>query len=128
MASASRRPVSSFNISFLDIMFCGFGAVVLLVLIINSNIITNLNPKTGAVHFGPERLDAIDGVYASPVGAADRVYVVGRNGTTVVLKRGPHLEVLATNTLDDGFDASPAIAGAELFLRGKSHLYCLAED
>lgn len=41
MASVSRRPVSSFNISFLDIMFCGFGAVVLLVLIINSNIITN---------------------------------------------------------------------------------------
>ena len=41
MASVSRRPVSSFNISFLDIMFCGFGAVVLLVLIINSNIITS---------------------------------------------------------------------------------------
>ncbi len=95
---------------------------------VNSNVITNLNPDTGAVHFGPERLDAIDGVYASPVGAADRVYVVGRNGTTVVLKRGPELEVLATNTLDDRFDASPAIAGNELFLRGRSHLYCIAEN
>ncbi len=41
MASISRRPVSSFNLSFLDIMFCGFGAVVLLVLIIDRNVITN---------------------------------------------------------------------------------------
>jgi len=41
MASFSRRPVSSFNLSFLDIMFCGFGAVVLLVLIIDRNVITN---------------------------------------------------------------------------------------
>ena len=32
-----RRPVSPFSLSFLDIMFCGFGAVVLLVLILNSN-------------------------------------------------------------------------------------------
>jgi hypothetical protein len=35
-----RRPgFSSFNLAFLDIMFCGFGAVVLLVLVINANTI-----------------------------------------------------------------------------------------
>lgn len=33
--------ISSFNLSFLDIMFCGFGAVVLLVLIINSHIVSD---------------------------------------------------------------------------------------
>lgn len=33
-----RRAFSSFNIAFLDIMFCGFGAVVLLVLIVNSQM------------------------------------------------------------------------------------------
>ena len=42
-----------------------------------------------------------------------------------MLKRGRELEVLATNTLDDGFDASPAIVGKQLFLRGKKNLYCL---
>ena len=31
----SRRKVTPFSLSFLDIMFCGFGAVVLLVLILN---------------------------------------------------------------------------------------------
>ncbi len=33
--------ISSFNLAFLDIMFCGFGAVVLLVLIINSQIVSD---------------------------------------------------------------------------------------
>ncbi len=33
-----RRPMSAFSLSFLDVMFCGFGAVVLLVLILNSTI------------------------------------------------------------------------------------------
>lgn len=39
------RNLSSFNLSFLDIMFCGFGAVVLLVLIINANAITDNKKK-----------------------------------------------------------------------------------
>ena len=32
----------------------------------------------------------------------------------------------AITKLDDVFDASPAIAGSQLFLRGKKSLYCLA--
>ncbi len=40
-----QRNISSFNLSFLDIMFCGFGAVVLLVLIINSNAISDNKKK-----------------------------------------------------------------------------------
>ncbi len=39
------RSISAFNLSFLDIMFCGFGAVVLLVLIINSHIVTETKEK-----------------------------------------------------------------------------------
>lgn len=38
-----RRPLSPFSLSFLDIMFCGFGAVVLLVLIINTDIVQARN-------------------------------------------------------------------------------------
>jgi hypothetical protein len=33
--------------------------------------------------------------------------------------------VLATNKLDDAFDATPAIAGKQMFLRGEKHLYCI---
>ena len=38
-----RRPVSPFSLSFLDIMFCGFGAVVLLVLILNADTVKARN-------------------------------------------------------------------------------------
>jgi hypothetical protein len=46
----------------------------------------------------------------------------------VVLKAGKSVEVLATNKLDDRFDASPALVGKELFLRGQQHLYCISEE
>jgi outer membrane protein assembly factor BamB len=92
----------------------------------NDSILSCLNAKTGEVLYGPQRLDGVKGIYASPVGAADRVYVAGRNGATMVVKHGPSFEMLATNLLDDSFDASPAIVDRELYLRGQQHLYCIA--
>jgi len=62
-------------------------------------------------------------VVASPVGAANRVYIVGRDGSTLVIGNGPEFEVLASNSLDDGFDASPAIVDQEIYLRGYRFLY-----
>jgi outer membrane protein assembly factor BamB len=88
----------------------------------NSGILTCLDARSGAPHY-TERLDAVPNVYASPVAADGRVYVVGREGTTVVLAAGPKPQVLATNRLDDGFDASPALVDGELYLRGAKHLY-----
>ncbi len=93
----------------------------------NQGILTNLDARTGTPHYGPVRLPGVQGVFASPVGAAGRVYVAGRNGATAVIRRGEKFEVLAVNELDDSFSASPAIAGDELFLRGDRHLYCIAE-
>jgi outer membrane protein assembly factor BamB len=61
------------------------------------------------------------------VGAAGRVYVLGQEGTAVVLKHGPAFEVLASNKLDDRFDASPALVDGEMYLRGYRSLYCIAE-
>jgi hypothetical protein len=34
--------------------------------------------------------------------------------------------VLAKNTLDDGFDASPALVDSEMFMRGYKYLCALA--
>lgn len=93
----------------------------------NTGILSCLDPETGKAHYEQTRLDQITGVYASPVGAADRVYIVGRNGRTQVLRRGTTFESLAVNELSDSFSASPAIAGNELFLRGQKRLYCIAE-
>ena len=67
------------------------------------------------------------GIYASPLGAAGRVYLPGRNGVTVVLKLSDKLEVLATSRLEEKFDASPAAVGRDLFLSGHDYLYCLTQ-
>jgi len=36
-------------------------------------------------------------------------------------------KILATNRLDEKFDAASSLAGRELFLRGHEYLYCLTE-
>ena len=46
---------------------------------------------------------------------------------TAMLKRGPQLEVLAVNSLDETFYASPAIVESEIYLRGDTHLFCFSE-
>lgn len=94
----------------------------------NNGILSVLDARTGKPHYTLQRLEATPNVFASPVGAAGRVYVVGRDGATVVLKHGPTFEVLATNTLDDGFDSSPALVDGELYLKGYRYLYCIASQ
>ena len=94
----------------------------------NQSILTCLDSKTGEVAFGPERVGELSNIYASPVGAGGRVYLTGRNGTTLVLERGRKYKVNALNKLDERFDASPALAGNQLFLRGAKHLYCIESE
>ena len=68
--------------------------------------------------------ERIGGKYAaSPIYADGRIYLFDQEGTTTVLKPGRTFEVLATNTLADGFMASPAASGNAFFLRTKTHLY-----
>jgi outer membrane protein assembly factor BamB len=93
----------------------------------NSGILSALDAKTGKPHYANQRLDDVPNVFASPVAAQGRVYFPGREGTTIVIKSGPAYEVLAKNVLDDGFDASPALAGNEIFLRGYKYLYAIAQ-
>ena len=93
----------------------------------NDGILSSYNAKTGEHYFGPVRLDKVPNIYASPVGAAGRVYITGRDGATLVLEQGPEFKVLAVNELDDGFDASPAVVDREIYLRGKRYLYRISE-
>jgi outer membrane protein assembly factor BamB len=97
----------------------------LYVLSVNTGIVSCYNAKTGKPYFVKQEMDRIKDVYASPVGAAGRVYFVGRNGVTYVLKNGENFEVLAINKLDDGIDCSPAIISDEMYLKGKQYMYCL---
>ena len=92
----------------------------------NNGLLSAFDAASGKPHYQLQRLDKAPNVFSSPVGAAGRVYIAGREGTTIVFRHGPKYEVLAENVLDDGFDASPALVGKEIFLRGYTHLYCIA--
>jgi outer membrane protein assembly factor BamB len=100
---------------------------ILYILKTNNGLLSAFEAKTGKPHYQLQRLDAVPNVFASPVGAAGRVYLPGREGTTLVIRNSPTFEVLAKNTLDDGFDASPALVDKEMFLRGYKYLYSIAE-
>lgn len=94
----------------------------------NNGMLSCFNAQNGTANFEAERLDGIFGIYASPVAAAGHVYVLGRDGVCLVLKQGPKLEVAAKNKLDDKTDASIALVGKELFIRGQKNLYCIAAE
>ena len=90
-------------------------------------VLSRVNAKTGEDRPGPFRLEGIRNVYASPVGAAGRVYITDRDGATRVIRDDDGHQSLALNRLEDSFSASAAVAGGGLYLRGQHHLYCIAE-
>jgi outer membrane protein assembly factor BamB len=68
--------------------------------------------------------ERVGGEYAASVLYADgRVYCFNQTGTSVVLKPSRTYEPLATNKLEAGFMASPAVHEKALILRTKTHLY-----
>jgi len=84
--------------------------------------------STGKPLFERQKLEGIRQIYSSPVGAGGRVYIAGRHGTTKVIEHADSFNILATNVLDDGFDASPVVIGDEIYLKGETHLYCISEQ
>ena len=92
-----------------------------------TGILSCVSAQSGQPFFFQQRLPAIRTTYASPVAAGGHVYATGRSGVTVVLKDAPEFEVVATNQVGEGVDATPAIAGDAIFIRGERHLMCIAD-
>lgn len=83
-----------------------------------------LDAKTGAGKWTKR----LSGEYsASPLFADGKVFYFGEDGTATVIKAAPEYIELASNTLDDGFMASPAVTGRALILRTKAALYRVEE-
>ncbi|MCH7685311.1 MAG: PQQ-like beta-propeller repeat protein [Planctomycetes bacterium] len=92
----------------------------------NNAILSAFEATTGKRVIDRTRMPELQRIYASPVGAAGRIYFIGRSGAALVIERGSEFKILARNRLDEGFDASPALVGDQLFLRGRKHLYCIS--
>jgi len=86
----------------------------------DQSFLTCLDSTTGDVVW----TERIGGSYeASPVYADGHLYFFNQQGVTTVLQPGRTCNVVATNTLDDGLMACPAVAGKAFYLRTKTHLY-----
>ncbi len=92
----------------------------LIYMINDTGIASCIEAKTGDVIWQKR----VGGEYsASPVYADGRVWLFGEDGKTSVIRAGRTFELLAENQLDEGFLASPAIAGSAFYLRTRTHLY-----
>lgn len=88
-----------------------------------------IDPATGKVLHEDRLPGRTSGVYASPVVADGRFYVVSRKRGTFVYSADGAFELIARNQLSDKsqFNASPALVGSQLFLRSDKFLYCIEE-
>ena len=87
---------------------------------------TRSNLKTGAVVYGPERLEP--GTYsASPVIAEGRIYVTNEEGITSVFATGPKFELLAKNAVNEFTLSSVAVSNGQIFLRTEKALYAIGQ-
>jgi outer membrane protein assembly factor BamB len=89
--------------------------------------LTCFNASTGEALYQQSRLPKPYNLKASPVGANGKLYISTEEGDVIVVKMGDAFEVLATNSLtDQSFIATPAIAGGDIFLRSRTHLFRIA--
>src|SRR5499427_1573841 len=92
----------------------------LIYMINDTGIASCVEAKTGELVWQKR----IGGEYsASPVYADGKIWLFSEDGKTTVIRPGRAFESLAENRLDEGFLASPAIAGKAFYLRTRTHLY-----
>ena len=94
----------------------------------NNGLLSAFDAASGKPHYQLQRLDKAPNVFSSPVGANGRVYIAGREGTTRGLPprsevRRPGRERRSTT------GSTPRLRWwtREIFLRGYTNLYCIAE-
>ncbi len=90
-------------------------------------IVSAVNAETGDELF-QGRLSGAGSIYASPVAADGKLYIVTRRKGVYVVAAGDKFEQLAHNELasdESDFSGSPAVSDGRLYLRSAQALYCI---
>src|SRR5262249_60986279 len=97
----------------------------LLFMVSDAGVATCLEAKTAKVVWQKR----LKGEFSSsPIYADGRIYFCNQDGETFVVGAGRDYQLLATNKLDAGCMASPAVYDKALYLRTKSHLYRIEDS
>ncbi len=91
-----------------------------------TGLLTCLDAATGEPHYTTQRT-GLRTTYASPVAAGGFVYLTDRDGTTIVIRDADEYQLVATNSVGETVDATPAPVDNQLFIRGENHLFCIEE-
>jgi outer membrane protein assembly factor BamB len=90
-------------------------------------ILSCYRAKTGELVY-QQRVPETSGSYsASPVAANGHLYLTSEDGYTHVVRTGPKFELVASNPIGEGVMATPAISGSMIFIRGRHHLFAIAD-
>lgn len=96
----------------------------LLFMMNDGGVATCLEAKTGKEVW----VKRLPGEYwSSPLYADGLIYCCSMEGHVPVFKASREFELVAENQFDEGFVASPAVAGKSLLLRSKGHLFRFEE-
>jgi len=90
----------------------------------DQGLIGAIDPADGSLLFSERTGGSIS---ASPLFADGKLFFSTERGDTTVVKPSRTFEKIAVNRLDDGLMASPVAAGNCLYLRTRTHLYCIAK-
>jgi outer membrane protein assembly factor BamB len=82
--------------------------------------------RAGKALWERSRIGNFGDYFASPVAAAGKVYIAGKNGFIVELEDGPELKVLGKHDMGEEIIATPAIADGRMFIRTRENLICVA--
>ena len=91
-------------------------------------IFTAHDARTGEVVYDRQRITAGTGFTASPWAYNGRVFLLGEDGDTFVVRAGPDFELLGTNSLNEMALATPAVVRGSLILRTQSRLYRISNE
>jgi outer membrane protein assembly factor BamB len=92
----------------------------------NNGILTAYEAKTGNRVY-QQRVGDGGSFTASPVIAADRIYIATEDGDVYVVKAGKEYELLAKNKVGEAILSTPALTGDMILVRGERHLFAIKE-
>lgn len=95
--------------------------------VMDKGSMTCLEAKTGVAKHEGKRPGAGGQFAGSPVAYDGKILLTSEDGDTHVIQAGPKFAMLRTNSVGEPVLASPAIANGTIFIRGKDHLFAIAQ-